>query len=185
MLILEQCIWAAAAKAILAFVHFCLACQKVKTQRHIQSPLITYENEADRPFAHLNIDLVGPLPTSEGYRLCLTIIDRYSRWPLAIPIVDSTAPVVADAFVKHWISQYGVLKFAIKCYALKNCTKVLPIIILGLRTTVKLDIGTSPAEMLYGTQLRIPTEFWIENTKQDFVKHLRQAMNHQHSSKPL
>ena len=81
------------------------------------------------------------------------------------------------------------LKCAIKCYATNNWTKVLPLVLLELRTTVKLDIGTSPAQMLYSTQLRIPGEFWVENTKQinqsDFVKHLRQAMHHQHSSKPL
>ena len=53
-------------------------------------------------------------------------------------------------------------------------------ILLGLRTTYKEDIRASPAEMVYGTTLRIPSEFFCENsnnsTQTDFANLLRGAM---------
>lgn len=34
----------------------------------------------DGRFDHVLIDLIGPLPVSEGFMYCLTMIDRFSRW---------------------------------------------------------------------------------------------------------
>ena len=35
----------------------------------------------------------------------------------------------------------------------------LPMILLAMRTTFKPDLGCSPAELVYGTTLKIPAEF--------------------------
>ncbi|XP_037957032.1 uncharacterized protein LOC119686557 [Teleopsis dalmanni] len=40
-------------------------------------------------------------------------------------------------------------------------TDILPSVLLGLRTVFKEDLKASPAEMLFGTPLRIPGEFFI------------------------
>jgi cleavage and polyadenylation specificity factor subunit 1 len=59
-------------------------------------------------FDHVHIDIVGPLPSSEGFRYVLTMIDRFSRWPEAVPISDQTAEQVSRTFHEHWVCRYGV-----------------------------------------------------------------------------
>uniref|UniRef100_A0A5S6QAV6 Peptidase A2 domain-containing protein n=1 Tax=Trichuris muris TaxID=70415 RepID=A0A5S6QAV6_TRIMR len=38
-------------------------------------------------------------------------------------------------------------------------TTALPLVLLGIRTALKADIGLAPAEMVYGSSLRLPAEF--------------------------
>lgn len=45
----------------------------------------------------------------------------------------------------------------------KSCTEILSTVLLGLCTSFKDDIQSSPAEMLYGTTLRVPGEFFIDD----------------------
>ena len=53
----------------------------------------------------MHIDLVV-MPPSKGYRYCLTMIDRFSRRPEAVPLPDQFT--VARAFFETWISRFWV-----------------------------------------------------------------------------
>uniref|UniRef100_A0A5S6QYE8 RNA-directed DNA polymerase n=1 Tax=Trichuris muris TaxID=70415 RepID=A0A5S6QYE8_TRIMR len=207
-LIAERFVWPKMNVNIRRWARTCVKCQQCKIQRHTITPLSKFL-KPDVRFDKIHLDIVGPLPTSNGCNYILTCIDRYTRWPEALPIPDTTASTVAKAFVKDWISRYGVpstvttdrgtqfeselwrqLMFTLGCYRIrttayhpisngiverfhrqlktaittaqdtKNWTETLPLILLGLRSTVKEDVGHCAAELVFGTTLRIPGDFY-------------------------
>ena len=54
------------------------------------------------------MDLVGPLPPSNGFTYLLTIVDRFSRWPEAISLNDTTTVVCAQALISQWFARFGI-----------------------------------------------------------------------------
>ena len=60
-------------------------------------------------FAHVHVDLVGPLPVSAGgHTYLLTVVDRLTQWLEAIPMRSTTAVACADAFALQWVARYVV-----------------------------------------------------------------------------
>ena len=56
----------------------------------------------------LNIDLVGPLPTTpDGYRYVLTMQDNFSRHVSAVPLKTKEAVEVARNLIDRYIAVYG------------------------------------------------------------------------------
>ncbi|GFY51183.1 retrotransposable element Tf2 155 kDa protein type 3 [Trichonephila inaurata madagascariensis] len=77
-LLTSKFVWPSINKDARAWARSCIKCQKSKVTRHVQSPFQQYHNVTNR-FKDINLDIIGPLPSSEGFRFCLTIIDRYSQ----------------------------------------------------------------------------------------------------------
>lgn len=61
-----------------------------------------------------------------------------------------------NGVVERW---HRTLKAAILCHDANQWTSYLPLILLGLRSTYKSDLGASPADLVYGESLRLPAEF--------------------------
>jgi hypothetical protein len=71
---------------------------------------------------------------------------------------------------------HRTIKTAIKANGSPKWTELLPVILLSHRSTMKEDCQATPAEMVLGTTLRLPGEFF-EDSKQEppheFVKKLK------------
>ena len=183
----------------------CLSCQRSKVIRHTVPPIGEFIVPQKR-FEHINLDLVT-LPLSNGYKYLLTIVDRLSRWPQAIPIPDMTTETVADAFAHGWVATFGVpatittdrgSQFGtaiwtqlMATWGIKSITTTayhpeangmverfhrrlkeallalgadagdkwywrLPLVLLAIRTTVKPDIGATPADLVFGEGVAVP-----------------------------
>ncbi|GFV59523.1 integrase catalytic domain-containing protein [Trichonephila clavipes] len=80
------------------------------------------------------------------------------------------------------------LKSAIKCHATERWTEVLPIILLGLRASLKEDILCTPAELVFGTTIRLPGEMFDFSKPDDdavnFVSKLKSHMQSLHPKPP-
>eukprot|EP00731_Ephydatia_muelleri_P009752 Em0005g338a len=237
-LITARFVWPGINSNVLRWARSCVQCQRAKIQRHTSTPLSSFPNP-DVRFDVVHIDLVGPLPPSKGFTYLVTCVDRFSRWPEAIPLSQITADAVAQAFLHGWISCFGVpstiitdrgrqfearlwgtlmafigsrrarttayhpqtngmverfhrqLKTALKAQPQPDSwMDALPLVLLGIRTAVKEDLASTAAEMLYGTTLRLPGEFFTPSQPNslpdpiDFVLNLRTRMQSIRSTPP-
>lgn len=66
------------------------------------------------------------------------------------------------------------------CYGTQDWVDVLPVVLLGLRTSFKEDLRATAAELVYGTTLRLPGEYFfsdeLANGPQIFLEPLREKM---------
>ncbi|KAJ2937341.1 hypothetical protein O0L34_g19224 [Tuta absoluta] len=219
--------WPAMNRDIGVWAKTCIPCQRVKVNRHSATPLGEFPQS--QRFEHCHIDVVGPLPLSNECRYIVTMIDRFTGWPEAVPVREITAEVIAKALFDTWIARFGCplrittdqgaqfesklfqclvkkigiqrirttayhpqanakverfhrsLKAALMANdARNNWTEKLPVVLLGLRTAIRTDNNMSPTLLLYGSQVRVPSDFFIPSKLNDndaeFVRKLTSYM---------
>ncbi|XP_047347672.1 uncharacterized protein LOC124948283 [Vespa velutina] len=161
---------------------FCLPTRKIHRHNKIKANHI---DVLDNRFDHVHLDIIF-LPNVKDYQYCLTIIDRFTRWPVAILLKDMTTDIITTALYEHWICHYGtpikitigqgtqfkivermhrILKATLMCSP-KSWMEILSTVLLGLRKSFKLDIQATPADILYGICLYLPDEFFVTAEQQ-------------------
>nr|VZI00474.1 unnamed protein product [Spirometra erinaceieuropaei] len=99
-LVSDRFVWPGMHKDLKAWTRACIACHRSKIQRHNKTPIGTFPDPGAR-FSHVHPDIVGLLPLSNGCSYLLTCVDRFTRWPEAIPLPDIAAPTVVKAFLSR------------------------------------------------------------------------------------
>ncbi|CAH8456700.1 unnamed protein product [Dicrocoelium dendriticum] len=203
-LVTERFVWPNVNRDVRLWARACLECQRAKVYRHTKSPLGVFP-APDSRFAHVHVDLVGPLPPCKGYVYLLTCVDRFTRWPEAIPIVNCSSETVAQAFLERWVAQFGCpsvvitdrgshfdgsfskllnvlgcqhnrttayhpaangmverfhrqLKASLCAQSSTSWHEALPLVLLGIRNTIKADLHATPSSLVFGCTQRLPGE---------------------------
>ena len=104
----EQFVWHGLKNYVARWARECLAYQRAKIHQHVRAPLEKVP-VTDSQLESINFDLMSPLPPSQGFSYLLMIVDRFLRWPDAIPFPDISSIMVARAFLDQWVSRFGVL----------------------------------------------------------------------------
>lgn len=236
-LVKQKFVWPNMDRDIQKWVQQCNACSISKVHRHTKSPLQSFL-PPDRRFDIVHIDIVGPLPPSDGYSYILTMVDRFTRWVEAKTMPDMSAETVAKAFVDSWVQRYGCpstlisdrgrqfesclmrsitrilgithlrttsyhpqcngmverlhrqLKAAIMAHKdTAHWSETLPIILLGFRNGWKEDLKATSAELVYGTQLRLPGQFFTATSAEyvdpaSYAARLRDKLQHLRPTSP-
>ena len=161
----------------------------------LQLGILKYQT---RRFDHININIVT-LPLLNGFKNLLTTVDLFTRWPMAVPMVDALTESVIDEFAISWVQHFGVpstltsdrgpqftsamFKELTRIWGIKMITTtlyhleanglverfhrrlkeslialgaespdewfwMLPMVLLLISTTLKPDIGASPADLV-------------------------------------
>ena len=76
--------WEGMRRDILSWSRDCQECGRNKIARHTQQPVLPIPVPQCR-FEHVHVDVVGPFPKDQEMKYILTMIDRTTRWPEAVP----------------------------------------------------------------------------------------------------
>ena len=103
----QKFLWPNMNKDIQTWVQQCKQCQSVKSKQHTQMAVKRYPPPT-QAFEEFNLDLIGPLPPSRGYRHILTITDRFTKGCFAIALPDTKSDTIATYFMNQYVSFFGV-----------------------------------------------------------------------------
>ncbi|KAJ6840833.1 uncharacterized protein M6B38_118890 [Iris pallida] len=87
------------------------ACQ-VHVDFILQPSEFLHPTVASWPFKAWRMDIIGPitLPSSQGHRFILAIIDYFSKWAEAVPLAEVKTSNVISFLTHHVIYRFGLLR---------------------------------------------------------------------------
>lgn len=102
--------WKGMQKDVAEYIQSCDICEyKGKAADRAHDPqLILRHPQVYRPFQRVSVDLIGPFPKSRvGNKHVVVIVDHFTKWSIAAPIVTKEAPQVAEVLIQHMYMLFG------------------------------------------------------------------------------
>ena len=119
--------WTNMDKDIQRWAKACLVCAKRKKRRRFGTTE-PGSMKTSAPWDVCAIDIVGPLyETAEGHRYLLTMIDCFSKYPIAVPLKTMEASEIARALFEHLIANHSCPKVLLSDNASNFCGEVMEV----------------------------------------------------------
>ncbi|BHF60945.1 hypothetical protein SprV_0100391500 [Sparganum proliferum] len=149
---------------------------RLPTEQHPaaqKGPIGTFPRPGGR-LSRVHLDIVAPLAQSTDCFYLLTCVDRFTWRSETIPLPDIQASAVVKAFLSctrirttaYRLAGNGMvepsnrqLKTSVGAAEdLENWKDHLPLVLLGIRSTLKSDLKCSTAEPVFGVTVKLPGE---------------------------
>ncbi len=161
--------WPQMASDIQRWCDTCIVCATINQGKPGRTKLCRPEPPKG-PWELLQLDFIGPLPSAKGgYRYCLVIIDKFSKWVEAIPTRNNSANTVARVVANQILPLWGA-PIQIESdqgthftgQVMKQICQMLNIKqrfhIPYLRATPSKATGISPFELMTGRVMKLPID---------------------------
>ena len=159
--------WPGIRSYVKKYVQGCRTCQETKVKRGSHAPL--HPNEIpSNPWEIISVDLIGPLPRSQGYDAICTIVDRFTKMIKVIPTTTSvTSEGMARIFRDHVFRSHGIPRVVISDRGTQFVSNFM-------REFFRmLDIQGNPS-----TAYHPQTDGQTERINQEIEQYLRIYVNH-------
>nr|CDS33302.1 pol polyprotein [Hymenolepis microstoma] len=98
-LITDHFVWKKIRQDVRQWAKNCLSCQASKVHKHTRSPLACFPLPEAR-FRHIHVNFVCLLPLSNSFSYTLTCIDRFTCWPIAVPLRGTSSASVGKTLIE-------------------------------------------------------------------------------------
>jgi len=99
--------WTTLWTDVVNFIQQCVPCQTEKVRRRTPAAHEERFTAPTIPFHTIAMDYIGPLPQSEDFRYALVIIDMFTRYAIAIPVIAADAHTTASVFLTEVYCRFG------------------------------------------------------------------------------
>ena len=93
---------------LMKYIKACQKCQRAKPDQSKRvAPLHPHDVPRD-PWEIISVDLMGPLPESQGYGMVMVVADRFLKYTYFLPTNTTiTSKGIAKLFINHVFRDHG------------------------------------------------------------------------------
>ena len=94
--------WPSQLKDVKTYVKGCSTCQQNKASRQKKAALLNPHMPPELPWESILLDIIGPLPESNGFNAILSVIDQFSKM---IRLILTTTELLTKGLINIYLKQ--------------------------------------------------------------------------------
>ena len=103
--------WLSQLKDVKTYVKGCSACQQNRVSRQKKAAPLNPHTLPELPWESISLDIIGPLPESNGFNAILLVIDQFSKMIHLIPTTtELSTKGLIDIYLKQIWKLHGIPK---------------------------------------------------------------------------
>ena len=160
--------WPRIQADVKSYVEGCETCQRTKIRHGKHTAPLQPNKIPNGPWETITVDMIGPLPESQGHDAILVIVDWFSKEVIALPIqTEMSSEGWAREYITHVFSKHGLSRKVISDRGPQFVSKFI-------RDVYKLlGIEGNPS-----TAFHPQTDGQTERINQELEQYLRVFVNH-------